>query len=91
MAIPSKFVEPRPYSDPEAAARKLLEIAADIVTAQGRVPVGRWNDEFRKAGGNVAEYAAGRDRAIADGTLRMHVSGTFVTLTPAGTNQPEPA
>jgi hypothetical protein len=84
MAIPSKFIEARPYSDPAAAARKLLEIAAEIVTVQGRVPTGKWNDEFRKAGGSIAEYAAGRDQAIADGSLRMHDSGTFVTL--PGTN-----
>ena len=83
MAIPSKFVEPRPYSDPRAAARKLIEIAADIVTAQGRVPVGKWNDAFRRAGGSVDEYAAGRDRAIADGSLGMHVSGTFLTMAKA--------
>ncbi|MDB5618385.1 hypothetical protein [Tardiphaga sp.] len=81
MALPSKFVEPRPFSNPEAAARKLLEIAAGIIDVRGRVSVGAWNDAFRKAGGNVAEYAAGRDRAIADGALRMHECGGFVMLT----------
>ncbi|MCW2783329.1 MAG: hypothetical protein JWR35_3778 [Marmoricola sp.] len=51
MAIPSKFVEPRPYSNPETAARKLLDIAAGIIDVRGRVSVGAWNDAFRKAGG----------------------------------------
>ncbi|WP_299720469.1 hypothetical protein [Tardiphaga sp.] len=80
MTLSSKFVEPRPFSSPEAAARKLLEIAAGIIDARGRVSVGAWNDAFRKAGGNVAEYSAGRDRAIADGALAMHDSGGFVVL-----------
>jgi hypothetical protein len=90
MAIPSKFVEPRPYADPAAAARKLLEIAGGLPVDKGRICVGRWNDAFRKAGGSVAEYAAGRDHAIAAGTLKMHECGGFVILTP-GTNLTDPA
>lgn len=80
MAIPSKYVEPRPFADPAAAAAKLLEIAAGLPADKGRICVGRWNNIFLAAGGSVAEYAAGRDRAIADGELTMHECGGFVTL-----------
>ncbi|WP_346658419.1 hypothetical protein [Bradyrhizobium sp. 134] len=31
-----KFTEERPYADPEAAARKLVELAADAPAVQGR-------------------------------------------------------
>jgi hypothetical protein len=47
-----KVVEPRPYSDPEAAARKLMEIANSIEFLQ----------EHR---GSPAKYKAGLDLAIA--------------------------
>jgi hypothetical protein len=34
----TKFVEPRPFADPEAAARKLMEIANSIESVQdGRI------------------------------------------------------
>jgi hypothetical protein len=40
--------------------------------------VGKWNDLFRAAGGNVDEYAAGRDQAIMDGEIKMHECGDFL-------------
>lgn len=47
------------------------------------MPVGEWNSTFLRAGGNVAEYAAGRDQAIADGVIEMHeCGGMFIWKTP---------
>ena len=43
----NKFVEPRPYADPEAAARKLIEIAnASEPYMDGRIPIERINGPF---------------------------------------------
>ena len=49
-----KFLEDRPLATPEAAERKLLELADAIEVVQGRVPVseikyaihGRWRAPF---------------------------------------------
>jgi hypothetical protein len=79
-----KFTQERPYAKPEAAARKLIEIARGLPVDEGRMCVGKWNDLFRAAGGNVDEYAAGRDQAIADGVIAMHECGGFVMFREAG-------
>ena len=48
-----KFVEPRTYADPEAAARKLVEIASTIEAVQNRrIFVELVNAPFLKAGGS---------------------------------------
>jgi hypothetical protein len=93
-----KLIEPRPYADPAKAADKLIEIAKTLRVDKGRMPVGEWNDLFRRAGGSVAEYAAGRDHAIAAGIIKMHESGSmFLWTAPQagddlpGTNQPTEA
>jgi hypothetical protein len=78
-----KFKRERSYATPEAAAQKLIEIARTLPVDKGRMCVGKWNDLFRAAGGSVDEYAAGRDRAIADGLLKMHECGGFVMFTAA--------
>ena len=82
----NKFVEPRPYADPEAAACKLLEIAnAHEPYMDGRILIERLNGAMlyqHKA--TPAEYKAGLDRAIANGWLELHESGTFVRSTQAG-------
>jgi hypothetical protein len=70
-----KFKQERPFADPRAAARKLMEIARSLPVDEGRMCVGKWNDLFRAAGGSVDEYAAGRDHAIADGVIVMHECG----------------
>jgi hypothetical protein len=84
MAIPSKFVEERPYSKPEAAAAKLIEIARTLRVDNGRISVGEWNDTFRKAGGSIAEYSAGRDHAVTAGIMEMHECGGFVMFMAVG-------
>jgi hypothetical protein len=81
----NKFVQPRPYADPEAAARKLLEIAnAHEPYMDGRILIERLNGAMlyqHKA--TPAEYKAGLDYAVAKGWLELHESGTFVRFTQA--------
>jgi hypothetical protein len=81
-----KYVEPRPYADPEVAARKLLEIANSVEPVQdGRIYIERINwpflSEFK---GTPAEYRAGLELAIERGWLWLHESGTYVKLTESG-------
>jgi hypothetical protein len=42
------------------------------------------NGPFLAAGGSPAEYRAGIERAIANGWLWRHESGTYVKFTDAG-------
>jgi len=82
---PVKFAEPRPFSDPEAAVRKLIEIANAAEAVQdARIHIERVNGPFLAAGGSPAEYRAGIERAIAKGWLWRHESGTYVKFTDAG-------
>jgi hypothetical protein len=47
-----KFIEPRPFADPDAAARKLVEFAnATEVVQDGRIYIELINAQFLKAGG----------------------------------------
>jgi hypothetical protein len=81
-----KFVEPRPYADPEVAARKLLEIAnASEAVQDGRIHIERINGAFLyEHKGSPAEYKAGLDLAIAKGWLWLHESGAYVKFTDRG-------
>jgi hypothetical protein len=81
-----KFANDRPFSDPEAAARKLIEIANTVEAPQeGRIHIEKINGpmlyEFK---GSPAEYRAGLNLAIARGWLIIHESGTYVKFTQAG-------
>jgi hypothetical protein len=80
-----KFAADRPYSDPEKAARKLLEIANAAEAVQdGRIYIELINAPFLfREHATPAEYSAGLKRAI-DGWLVMHDSGTYVKFTQAG-------
>jgi hypothetical protein len=80
-----KFAADRPYSDPEVAARKLLEIANSVETIQdGRIYIEEINGPFIfELKGTPAEYKAGLDLAIAHGWLDLHESRTFVRFTRA--------
>jgi hypothetical protein len=66
-----KFAADRPYTDPEKAARKLIEIAnATAVVQEGRIHIELLNLPFLRADGSVDEYhRAGLERAISDGWL----------------------
>jgi hypothetical protein len=81
-----KFAEARPYADPEAAARKLIEIANAVEAVQdGRIYIELINGPMlfeHKA--TPAEYSAGLKLAIEHGWLELHRSGTFVRFTQAG-------
>lgn len=81
-----KYVDPRPYADPEAAMMKLLEYAnAFEPVQQGRIYIEKLNGPFLfEAKGTPAEYRAGLDLAIARGLLVKHESGTFVKFTEKG-------
>jgi hypothetical protein len=81
-----KFIEPGPLADPDAAARKLLELANAFEPVQdGRVYIEKINEPFLyQLKGAPAEYKAGLDLCIAKGLLWLHESGTYVKLTEAG-------
>jgi hypothetical protein len=81
-----KFAANRPYADPEAAARKLIEIANSVEAVQdGRIFIELLNGPFLfDLKGTPAEYSAGLNLAIERGWLEMHESGTYVKFTQAG-------
>jgi hypothetical protein len=82
----NKYVQPRPYADPEVAARKIIELANGLEPyMDGRLLIERINGPFLfKLKGTPAEYKAGLDRAIEKGWLVMHESGTYLRFTQAG-------
>jgi len=61
-----KFAEPRPYADPEKAARHIVEIASTVEPAQdGRIYIELINGPFLfKDKGSPAEYGVGMKLAI---------------------------
>jgi len=70
-----KFVEPNPFTDPDATARKLLEIANATEPAQdGRIYIELVNAAFLKAGGTAEQFRAGIQRGgrqRLDGAARI--------------------
>jgi hypothetical protein len=55
-----KFVAGRPFADPCAAARKIVEIANDVEAVQnGRIYIERVNAPFPAAGGSGEYFRAG--------------------------------
>ena len=79
-----KFVESNRFTDPDATARKLLEIANATEPAQdGRIYIELVNAAFLKAGGTGEEFRAGIQRSVDKGWLWLHESGTYVKYTPA--------
>ena len=81
-----KFISDRSFADPDAAARKLMELAHAFEPVQdGRIYIDKINGPFLyQLKGTPAEYKTGLDRAIANGWLWLHESGTFVKFTEAG-------
>ncbi len=82
----NKYVQPRPCADPDAAARKIVELANSLEPyMDSRLLVERINGPFLfELKGTPAEYKAGLDRAIEKGWLVMHESGTYLRFTQAG-------
>ena len=80
-----KFVAERPLTDPDVAARKIVEIANDVEAVQnGRIYIERVNAPFLAVGGTGDDFRAGIERAIALGWLWLHESGTYVKFTDCG-------
>jgi len=80
-----KLVADRPFADPDAAARKIIEIANDVEAVQnGRIYIERVNAPFLAAGGSGDDFRAGIERAVALGWLWLHESGTYVRFTDVG-------
>jgi len=83
-----KFTADRPYSDPERAARKLLEIANSVEVVQARrIYIELINGPFLfREKGTPDEYKAALDLAIERSWLELDRSGTFVRFTQAGSD-----
>jgi hypothetical protein len=80
-----KFVTDHPFTDPDATARKLVEIANSVeVVMDGRIYIERVNAPFLAAGGTGDDFRAGIERAMAKGWLWRHESGTYVKFTDTG-------
>ena len=80
-----KIVAERRFADPDAAARKIVEIANDVEAVQnGRIYIERVNAPFLLVGGSGNDFRAGIECAIARGWIWMHESGTYVKFTDAG-------
>jgi hypothetical protein len=81
-----KFAPDRPYSDPEKAARKLVEIANSVEAVQdGRIYIELINAPFLyEHKGSPTEYKAGLDLAIRRGWLTLDRPGTYVRFTQVG-------
>jgi len=81
-----KFATARPYSNPEAAARKLIELANAVEAVQeGRIHIELINGPMLfEHRATPAEYGAGLKFAIERGWFVMHESGTYVKFTQAG-------
>jgi hypothetical protein len=81
-----KFKEANPLSDPETAARKLIEIANGVEAVQdGRIHIEKVNAPFLSGlKGTPDQYKSGIKHAIERGWIVMHESGTFIRFTQAG-------
>jgi hypothetical protein len=80
-----KFVAPSHFTDPDAAARKLVQIANAVEAVQdGRIFIELINGSFLKEGGTPDQFRAALARAITLGWLWRHDSGAYVKFTPAG-------
>jgi len=82
----TKFAADRSYSDPEKAARKILEIANSVEAVQGgRIHIEKINAPFLfRERATPAEYSAGLKLAIERRWLVQYESGTYVKFTQAG-------
>jgi hypothetical protein len=59
-----RFIEPRPFADPDAAARKLVEIANGVEAVQdSRIYIELINAPFLATGASGEDFRAGIERA----------------------------
>ncbi|WP_316172163.1 MULTISPECIES: hypothetical protein [unclassified Bradyrhizobium] len=82
----SRFVELRPYANPEAAARKIIDIANGLGDVwDGRLYTEKLNwPMLFELGATPSEWRAGIDLAVQKGWLWMHESGTYYKFTQDG-------
>lgn len=77
-----KLISERPFANPEAAARTLVELAAGIEPVQdGRIHIEKVNAPFLytlKASGS--KFGAGIKYVVECGWLELHESGTYLRL-----------
>jgi hypothetical protein len=60
-----KFVEPHPFTNPDAAARKLIEIANGVEAVQdGRIYIERVNELFLAAAAVAISFALGSNAPL---------------------------
>ncbi len=73
-----KFAQPRALAAPDLAARKIVELANAVEAVQdGRIHIEKINGPMLfQLKATPAEYKAGLDRAIENGWLELHESGT---------------
>ena len=72
------------FGTPDAAERKLLELANVIGANHGRAPVSEINTQFIDAGGSADEYNRAVEAAVIHGWLTLHPSGGYLSFTPLG-------
>ena len=78
-------VSPSHFTDPDAAARKLVQIAnASEAVQDGRIYIELINIPFLKEGATPDQYRAALAKAVTLGWPSLHKSGTYVKFTPAG-------
>jgi hypothetical protein len=77
-----KLTAERPFANPEAAARKLVELVSGIEpTMPGRIYIELVNATLmRQHRGSGPEFGAGIKFAVERGWLELHESGTYVRL-----------
>jgi hypothetical protein len=79
----TKFIDDnRPFTDPDAAARKLLHIVRGSIAQSGLryAYTGATNTEFTRAGGSIEEYSVGMKHAAAQKWFEVDTSGTRINL-----------
>jgi hypothetical protein len=81
-----KHVTERPFANPEAAARQLVQLASGIGAVQdGRIHIEKINYPFLYTlKGSGAEFGAGIKSAVERGWFDLHESGTYVRLLTPG-------
>jgi hypothetical protein len=81
-----KFTAERPYANPEAAARKLIEIANSVKSVlDGCIHIEKINEPFLfEHKGSPDEYLAALKLAMDRGWLTLDRSGTYVKFTQTG-------
>ncbi|WMT73427.1 hypothetical protein [Bradyrhizobium sp. Ash2021] len=83
-----KFVQDRPFANPEAAARKLLALVLQQDIDVGQFTnIGTMNRAFLDTGGSELEYVAGCACAIESQWFKIDPSGFRIILLDAGAEQ----